>query len=164
MSIHQCVIRTLLKGTVPRRLGRLVEACGGNRKAIRVAMNRLVALGLVEVLESRRDREGKEVLYRVSDRKGLRAELGMKLRENTEWDRLWKAVRVMRTFTPEELADVTGASIENVRSFAYKYRKAGYLRNTRSGGSSLWRLVKDTGPRRPEYRDQKEETIEKGNL
>ncbi len=143
----------------------LVEQCGGNREAVRVAVNRLVKGGLIAVVKASWPGGGNlvERTYKTKDHKALGERAGKRQAPQRlkagGWDKLWKQVRVLRRFSKDDLIDVSGLTPQNVTSFLYAYRKAGYLKSPgRAGGS--WRLVKDPGPARPGYRGEDDGSVE----
>lgn len=71
-------------------------------------------------------------------------------------DKIWKAMRLERTFTAAEIEALAEATRDNVRSYIGPLATAGYLVCVREArcvaGDSYpktWRLVKNTGPIAP---------------
>jgi len=66
-------------------------------------------------------------------------------------EKLWRAMRILRTFTTGELAAVTElASVKSVSAFCSELRRAGYLTvqrgNHHQHECARYRLIRDTGP------------------
>lgn len=71
---------------------------------------------------------------------------------DTDWDRMWRAIRVMRTFKARDLAATSGAGRENVRFFLKTLRRAELVTKDKPAGPNVeWRLAKDIGPDRPSW-------------
>ncbi|MBP8699727.1 MAG: hypothetical protein KBH82_11895 [Syntrophorhabdaceae bacterium] len=88
----------------------------------------------------------KEITYRNTK------DLGRVERRTKEngWDKMWKAIRIMRRFTRYDLITICGQTPENVIYFTKYYRKLGYIQpSKRAGRGVVWSLIKDTGPARP---------------
>lgn len=70
-------------------------------------------------------------------------------------DRIWQAMRILRSFTVADLVATAEAGRENARRYVVGLRNAGYVvmarpkRNGHRGGHALYRLVRDTGPHAP---------------
>lgn len=69
-------------------------------------------------------------------------------------EKLWRAMRILRTFTIGELAAVTElASVKSVSAFCSELRRAGYLTvqrgNHHRGECARYRLIRNSGPLSP---------------
>jgi len=135
-------------------LSHLCCALGEDRVAVRRVMEHLRRVGAVTVFarysrpDLGRGRPIQEILYRPKD--GLEQLLAPQRRDETGWDRMWRAIRALSksqpTFSRRELAILAGVSPENAKYFTKLLRRKGYLRQRRKGA---WELVKDPGPERP---------------
>jgi len=69
--------------------------------------------------------------------------------------RLWNAMRIYKLFTVAEIAPVADASLANAKKYLRALARAGYLRLERPkrngcvNGHAIWRLLRNSGPRRP---------------
>ena len=69
--------------------------------------------------------------------------------------RMWRAMRVFRSFTSPQVCMAASVSRKNAQSFIRALEKAGYLRRVRAhesgkaGSFADWRLIRDTGPECP---------------
>lgn len=65
-------------------------------------------------------------------------------------DRVYKAVRILRTFTTRDISLYTGLSVKKITSVLIDFEKAGYVKRTgkKDRKTVIWSLVKDD-PQRP---------------
>jgi len=139
-------------------LAKLADKTGLPKKKVYLCMNRLVREG--HIVRYRRIFENEErvgrprvanivylVLASLKDRKDRVLNLKKK---DTAWERMWRAMRVMRSFKARDLAATSGATRGNVRYFLKRLRRAGIVTHE-SGHHHMveWRLVEDLGPERP---------------
>lgn len=130
-----------------------------DRKIARHKLGKLERAGLIRRVKEQesmlpnlsKGRPVKEIFYR--NKKGLPKKLTERFQQkDNAWDRMWKAARMLRHFTRNDLAIICNANIENVRYFTKAYTKAGYLRTSQGRGrEKTWLLIKDPGPQRPYY-------------
>ena len=136
----------------------ITEKTGLPQKKVYWCMNRLVREGHIvryrRILEDE-SRVGRPrvanivylVLASLKDRK--ERVLNLKLK-NTAWDRMWRAIRVMRSFKVRDLAATSGATRGNVRYFLKRLRRAGIVTHEPGHHQRVeWRLIEDLGPERP---------------
>ena len=71
----------------------------------------------------------------------------------TTTEKTWKAIRIIKTFTYDELQTITGSSYAVLRRFISLLVNVGYVKAVgRVDGARkkrVYRLVKDTGPKHP---------------
>lgn len=157
MSVRRRTIEACLrrKGRV-YRLANIVKAVGQeHRAAIRPAMSMLIRQGLVEVLSvlPREVEAIQDKKLRNLDNAGLEALLAPRRKSGSAWDRLWKAARILRDFTSNDLAEVAGATRANTQSFLHSYKQTGHFRSGRNSDRQVsWKLINDSGPKRPDSR------------
>jgi hypothetical protein len=140
-------------GTSIYTVSQVAERAGKDRPRVRHVLWRLEKEGMIVRFAEREGHPtfkkgcpGKEITYRNTKNLGR---IERKTAENG-WDRMWKAIRVMRRFTRYDLIAICGQSPENVAYFTKLYRKSGYIQPSRRGGRGVvWTLVKDPGPDRP---------------
>lgn len=144
-------------------LSQIAEATGMERKEARRRLWKLETAGLItrfssQEIPAERGRPTKEIYYRSTSLLAKRFHEGVKrpASKMNGWDRMWQALRVLRRFTRSDLAQICGQSMANVTYFTKAYRQAGYLRCLGKAGSRnvMWTLVKDTGPKRPPYKEE----------
>lgn len=147
-------------GTRFYSLAQVVDLTGLNRKYCRKKVWKLEASGLVRRIRSRnvplpnfsRGRPHKEIIYQNTPK--LLRSRDSRSAGNNGWDKMWQAVRVLRSFTRNELAAVCSQSISNVQFFTKRYRKLGYIKPTRDKGRNvIWVLTKNAGSLRPLWND-----------
>jgi hypothetical protein len=69
--------------------------------------------------------------------------------------RAWRAMRVLRTFTLQQVAMTASISMDNVRVYVHRLQREGFARKIQNnvsgcvGHFAIWRLLKDTGPDAP---------------
>ncbi len=144
-------------------LTQIAEATGMERQAVRHRLWKLETAGLISRFRSQeipagRGRPAKEIYYRATSLLAKRFHEGNErpASKMNGWDRMWQAVRVLRRFTRNDLAQICGQKGENVRCFTTAYRQAGYLRCLGRPGTRgvMWILAKDPGPKRPPYKGE----------
>lgn len=70
-------------------------------------------------------------------------------------EKIWKAVRMKREFSVDEIAALAAVSCDVVSRYVYQLFQAGYVRQgamrKEADGRKrrLWRLAKNTGPKAP---------------
>ena len=70
--------------------------------------------------------------------------------KNTAWDRMWKAVRVMKRFKKRDIIMTARVERENASYFMKMLRRGGYLSVDKpSSHYAVWTLIDDVGPERP---------------
>ncbi len=144
-------------------LSMIVEKLSMDRQSARHKLGKLERSGLVTrfkeseklLPEFSKGRPIKEIYYR--NRKSLEKKIEERYQQkDTEWDKMWKAVRILRQFTHNDLVTLCNANLENVRYFTKVYTKAGYFRVPKGRGrEKTWMIIKDTGPRRPHYKQER---------
>ncbi len=71
-------------------------------------------------------------------------------------EKLWRTIRVLRTFTLHDLEAITGVSGPAVRTYVSLLKAGGYFRVTaaknRRGPRNTYVLIKDTGAKAPTVR------------
>lgn len=151
------VIRACLAfGTIFYTVSQIAEATGIERSATRHKLWKLENAGFITRLADKeiplegKGRPIKEITYRNTSLLKIKAEASPK-RETNGWDKMWRAIRVLRRFTRDDLAVISGQSMENVQCFTKEYRRRGYLRCLGKAGTRnvMWMLAKDPGPKRP---------------
>ncbi len=73
--------------------------------------------------------------------------------------RLWQSLRIKRVVGSHELAGVSLTDMSTAYRFLRLLTKSGYLQKympRRKNEGSMWRLVKDTGPKVPEFTSTKQ--------
>ncbi len=141
-------------------LAKLADKTGLPQKKVYWCMNRLVREG--HIIRYRRIFENEErvgrprvanivylVLVSLKDRK--ERVLNFK-RKDTAWDRMWRAIRVMRSFKVRDLVATSEAKRNNVKYFLRLLRRAAIVTHDKGPGNPHiveWRLVEDIGPERP---------------
>jgi hypothetical protein len=140
-------------GTSIYTVSQVADIVKENRSSVRHVLWKLEKEGsIVRFTEKaatptfKKGRQGKEITYRN------KKELWKVERKTTEngWDKMWKAIRVMRRFTRFDLITICGQHPENVAYFTKHYRKLGYIQPSKKAGRGVvWTLVKDPGPDRP---------------
>jgi hypothetical protein len=71
-------------------------------------------------------------------------------RQPTARDRIWQAMRILRTFTVPALCATAGAGPANVRDYVQALIAAGYLRPAgKQDRRRVYRLTRNTGPYAP---------------
>ena len=72
--------------------------------------------------------------------------------------KMWKIMRSLATFTTEDVATLSGASIANTKRYMGVLKRCGYLRNEGRAVKSAnfhyatYRLIKNTGVEAPQLR------------
>jgi Fic family protein len=83
--------------------------------------------------------------------------------ENTAWDGMWRALRVLKRFTKKDLVTTSGAESNNVSYFVKMLCRGGYLAKVGTQGrEAVYVLTEDPGPNRPSWGAIKK-AIEKKN-
>ena len=154
----QTVIRACLNfGTRYYTTSQIIEATGFKRDAVRHKLWKLESTGLITRIKCweiplpgfSKGRPTKVICYRNTKLLNKKARAPRNCQDNS-WDKMWKAMRVLRRFSRNDLAIICGLNIENVRYFTKVYRKLGYIRPlSEKGRGVVWVLIKDAGPRRP---------------
>jgi len=156
------VLRRLAENDGVGALDELAAHFQRDPRNVATAVVRLVRRGLVERLESGR--------YRATDQ-GLRAAAeGAVIRSGpkrahtgpraqglfTSRQKIWRALRVMRKASTEELAVLSETSRDNVRKYLNVLAQAGYVARLKADGRGHCRyaLIDDTGPLCPIHRPQ----------
>ncbi len=71
-------------------------------------------------------------------------------------EKLWRTIRVLRTFTLHDMEVITGVSAPAVRTYVSLLKAGGYLRvtavKTHRGPRNTYALTKDTGAKAPTVR------------
>jgi hypothetical protein len=78
-------------------------------------------------------------------------------REPTGQERMWSAMKAMRSFSLAELMAATGIAEHTAKTYLRRLAAAGYLAAVEPGRPwhpGLWRLVRNTGPRAPCIRNR----------
>lgn len=67
--------------------------------------------------------------------------------------KMWQAMRILRTFTPSDIAQTSEVSIEYASAFVSVLRRAGYLKRDQAarGAYALHQLIRNTGPNAPRH-------------
>jgi len=154
-------------------LNNMVEKTALDKKTVYRGLQRLVREGHVvryqiqmEKPTLKKGRQGIEnIIYRpLPSLKDRKRKSGGHKNPNTAWDRMWRAIRVMRTFKARDLAATSGATRENVRFFLKSLRRAGIVTKDRPGGTNVeWSLANDIGPERPSWAELRRLRKEAGN-
>jgi predicted transcriptional regulator len=141
------------------------EKTGLNRDPVRRALQRLVREGhLVRYQQERGTLTYKKGRPRIAsivylalpslkDRKDSRDNFKFK---NTAWDRMWKAIRVMKRFKKRDIVITAGVERENAGYFMKMLRRGRYLSVDKAGGRhAVWSLIDDVGPERPSLEEMR---------
>lgn len=87
--------------------------------------------------------------------------LGNKLRRGTWREKIWKTIRATdKPFTSREIAELTGAGLENIKRYITALKDAGYLRarTVRQDGRRFYyeyHMIRNTGPKPPIQKELK---------
>jgi len=147
--------RALGAATAPASTFQLHAATNAHPNAIQHRLDRWVRAGLVTRIE------GKPKLYAMNDdtpRTALPPRVArdgrVTARAPTARDKLWRAMRVLRTFDLPTLVISTGVTRRSAEDMINVLHRAGYLRQPVRGNAakatwSTYRLVRNTGPRTP---------------
>jgi hypothetical protein len=76
-----------------------------------------------------------------------------KMATNTARFRVWRSMRILRSFTIPQLAATSDANLRNVTAYVTGLARNGYLRVTRRKsrlGAGTYMLVRNTGPNPPQ--------------
>lgn len=67
--------------------------------------------------------------------------------------KMWQSMRIMRVFTPMEIAQTAEVSIDYATCFVGTLRRAGYLKRQSgsAGPFAAHQLIKNTGPHAPRH-------------
>lgn len=146
----------------------LSQLTGLPQKSVNVACCRLVLRGWIV----RRERgcyeltdEGRRALdageQLTSGKPGERdRDIPNRPTRQTDRDRMWTTMRVLKKFQIAELETMAGAKYDNARRYVWRLERAGYLARLRpepgsaptSNGLQRWLLIRNTGPATPIYR------------
>jgi len=110
---------------------------------VRWNLNKLARQG--HVVKIAYARPGPRTEYRWVPRQTLRERIQNAQKKNTNWDRIWRAIRIKTTFTRNDIARLTGVPTKTVSTFLWLLKREGYV----AWRGSYWILVKDPGPQRP---------------
>ncbi len=79
------------------------------------------------------------------------AELTARQKPDTAWDKMWRAIRVMRKFTRGDLVQLTGAADQNVKDFIKLLVREKFVKRVSAPGKipEVLFLCQDPGPQRP---------------
>lgn len=152
----QKVWGVLLTTPEPISFPELYRKVHGTRKAARTSLDRLVHAGLVE-------RSGEIGIFKFrlteqTDRTPmppvLTAAGEVRRREPPIYQRIWSAIRVLKTFDLPLLQITTSAKKSTVQGYMGALQRAGYVRmsemgNSKRGEFSTFKLVRNTGPKAP---------------
>lgn len=170
---RQMAIMEALRSGACLTTAAMVEATSIDRRQVADACCRLVRRGLVD----RRERgcfelstAGRDALEQGLDiRSGpsapLTAIVPRRPRRETDRDRLWRCIRMLRKFSLEELCSRAECSDANARKYIGALHAAGYLSALRrepgfaptSNGFCRWALTEDPGVEAPIFRPQTRE-------
>jgi len=79
-------------------------------------------------------------------------------KDGPQRDKIWKLMRIRRTFTTPELSVIAGINIDTVRDYLKILEKNEVVKRLkRNGAGVVFQLVKDTGPKRPILEEIKKE-------
>jgi transcription initiation factor IIE alpha subunit len=136
-----------------------------NRDSVRRALQRLVREGhLVRYHQERGTLTYKKgrpsiesIVYlampSLKKRKASRTNIKQK---NTAWDRMWKAMRVLRKFKKKDIVMTAGVERENAGYFMKMLRRGKYLSVDKAGSRhATWTLIDDVGPERPSLEEMR---------
>lgn len=139
------------------------------RTQIRHKLWKLEAEGLLTRIKSKKYpkptwKKGRpvfEIYYRNTKALEKRASSQPSLRNkpacqtNNAWDKMWKAARMLRKFTRNDMVTICGVTLSNAQYFTKAYTTAGYLRKLlNTGREGVWMITKDPGPNRPYYKGE----------
>ncbi len=140
-------------------LDQIVRESHYRRDDARQALAGFVKEGLIKEIRRRKQSQYKGgaapliILYGIINKKDFESKIAPKYRgENNSSDRMWFVIRKKRVFTRRDLCVLTNVPKETVRWFTKMLARAQIIAS--SGRSGEWRLIKDTGPRRPYVGDQ----------
>lgn len=154
---------------------KLVKMTGLNSRQVEDATQNLHKNGFIKRVEPgcyRITQAGIIALdVQQSMRSGPKGETNVKIHKNTLRVRIWRAIRIRKSFSIPELEGIVATGeekdiVSNIGKYLRALESAGYLirMNKRLRGSSLtsngylrWRLdpLKDTGPQAPIWRQSK---------
>lgn len=148
--------RSLTELSAPASVAELQRATAAHPNAIMHRLHRWVRAGLVNRIE------GEPLRYTMNDNAPrtpapprVTIDGTVKSRPaNTTRDRLWRSMRVLRSFDLPALMMAAEASRRSAEDLVNCLCRAGYLRMTSRGQSmrgtwSTYRLIRNTGPRAP---------------
>ena len=142
----------------------IAEATGLDKGEVYRPLQRLVREGHVKRYHATDDtptfKKGRpalgDVVYKALPSLKERAANGRdKKLPNAAWDRIWKAIRVLKRFKKKDLVVTSGAKEDNTVFFMKALSRAGIIRATKKGPSAEWRLIDDIGPERPAWGELK---------
>lgn len=120
-------------------------------------LNCLVGAGFVERLE------GKPARWKLVRDGGVEAPRfkadGTLIIASGSHEAIWRAMRILKTFTLTELYGYVSAlaSFDTVKSYVVMLNKVGYLRSARKPNcKAVYTLIKNTGPKPPQIMKVKE--------
>jgi hypothetical protein len=132
-------------------LSHITCAVNANRVAVRRVLEHLMRMEAVTVVKryerppDERGRPTQEIIYRPKLQ--LKPMVSKVNTENSSgWDRMWRVIRAKRSFTRQDLVELAGVRIENVRQFTKLLRRHGYVCER---SRAQWELIRDPGPHRP---------------
>ncbi|MDO8431768.1 MAG: hypothetical protein Q7S58_05090 [Candidatus Binatus sp.] len=130
----------------------IAGAAGASRDNVQACFSALIARGHVRMIRAHVPARGHHGVARY---KALR-EIALPSAKPNARDLIWRAMRILRSFTISDLAATSDASIANVWKYLGALVAAGYARKRREAdsnrgfaGQAVFTLARDTGPLAP---------------
>ena len=137
----------------------IAEASKQNKRTVSSYFQTLVAAGS---MERRDDEQSRTAYYRLIKDHGFHAPRfnlkGEAVTQGVKTDNLWQSMRIKKTFTPREIAELSSndtitVTRETARTYCHHLLQAGYLKCTKKSPNGVidahYRLIRDTGPQAP---------------
>jgi predicted transcriptional regulator len=132
----------------------IVSAC--EQTTVRKYLKDLVATGFVELVGTRENGKLGGDRYKVVRSDVKVPKVGETESKEGAQDKMWRSMRIFRSFTVSDIAATSSLHIETVKRYVNKLKQAGYVSVQVSNGGggkrgayNLYRLLKDTGVRSP---------------
>lgn len=79
----------------------------------------------------------------------------MAFKKSTPRRQVWMSMRIMRTFSQQDLLNTTESSYRTVRRYLSALVNAGYVRQKGRGSDARYQLLRNTGPMPPAIKGSK---------
>lgn len=136
----------------------LHRACGAHPNAVHQRLMRWVRVGLVEQIDGQPKRFALiDPAHAPARPPSVGRDNVARARRVTAQSKMWRAMRVLRSFDLPTVMMTAGTSRQASAAFIALLARAGYLRRIKRGGPAeggwaVYRMVRDTGPLAPVVR------------
>jgi hypothetical protein len=150
------IVKSFMAGHSEFNLSDLAENAGVERVRLLRVLEKFRKEGYLEIIKELKIRPQKKEVgpYRRDPRYRVIKDISNRIFKRPEcaWQKVWRTIRYLRRATRSDVERLTGCPGKTVEYYTFQLAKRGYLKAAgRRGKEKVWFLVKDTGPKPPDF-------------